>query len=251
MVRRLVGFYEYGNALADLDRLVSLASKEDLTAIDEIIADNKEFDVYMTLPDSFSPEDGYAEIATKTAKSSAATGTEFRRSGLAWITALARVEFGAMIAGFTEQPFAFSTVTPETHDYENVMQLLLEGVTEHYKDVAGMLSGVDGMKRDASMTNMLTLSRRIRIARTMLVPLLAPGESEYSSGQAQELANYKSNLDVGQTLVNGSIRSLLGSRTSSSSDTISRETVNACGLQLRAEDRELAAGTATVERYSR
>lgn len=55
MVRRLVGFYEYGNALEDLDQLVSLSTEEDLEAIDEIISDRPEFDVYLTLPESFSP----------------------------------------------------------------------------------------------------------------------------------------------------------------------------------------------------
>ena len=129
MVRRVVGFYEYGNALADLDKLVGLATEEDRVAIDEIISDRNEFDVFLTLPDAFTPETDYDPNQNE---GSEVAGNEFRRSGLSWITALARIEFGAMIAGFTDYPNPFRDVTPQSPDYRSTMQLLLEGVTGHY-----------------------------------------------------------------------------------------------------------------------
>ena len=127
MVRRLVGFYEYGNALSDLDQLVALATEEDLEVIDEIISDRSEFDVYLTLPEAFTPQSEYYSTTSPPAGTRGA-GNELRKSGLAWITALARVEFGAMVAGFTDHPNPFKDVTPDSHDYKSAMQLLLEGV---------------------------------------------------------------------------------------------------------------------------
>jgi len=251
MVRRLVGFYEYGNALSDLDELVGLASEEDLEAIDEIISDRSEFDVYLTLPDAFTPEAEY-DSAASSLVGNQGSGNEFRKSGLSWVTALARVEFGAMIAGFTDYPNPFRDVSPQSHDYRSVMQLLLEGVTGHYAGLskAPQFTGKGKVKRrDATIQNALTLSRRARIARAMLAPLLAPGPSEYNPAQAYELAEYKSDLDEGQKLMNTSIKLFLAARQTSQSNTMTSEFAMACGLQLAAEERELAAGTATITRF--
>ena len=253
MVRRLVGFYEYGNALSDLDQLVGLATEEDLEVIDEIISDRSEFDVYLTLPEAFTPQSEYYSTTSPPAGTRGA-GNELRKSGLAWITALARVEFGAMVAGFTDHSNPFKDVTPDSHDYKSAMQLLLEGVTGHYAGLstAPQFTGKGKLKRrDAKIENALPLSRRTRIARAMLAPLLAPGPSEYNPAQAYELAEYQSELDEGQKRVNEGIKMFLAARQTSRSSTSTSAFVEACGIQLRAEQRELAAGTATVRNFAR
>ncbi len=251
MVRRLVGFYEYGNALADLDQLVSLANEEDLEVIDEIISDRGEFDVYLTLPDKFTPQS--ESYSTSGAVSGTrGSGNEFRKSGLAWITALARVEFGAMVAGFTAEPNPFKDVTPDSHDYKSVMQLLMEGVAGHY---SGLSKAPQFAKKgrarykDATVQVALTLSRRARIARAMMAPLLAPGPSEYNPAQAYELAGYKSKLDEGQKRVNEDIKEFLATRRSAGTTSGTRRFVEGCASALAGERRELAAGTATVKRF--
>jgi len=248
MVRRLVGFYEYANALSDLDELVELSTEQDLTAIDEILTDHHEFDVFLTLPNSFPPSDD-VDFLTET---NAVSGNELQRSGLQWVTALARVEYGARIAGFTDNPEPFKDVTYDTHDYDAVMQLLLEGVVGHHAALSenAMFSGKGSIRsKDQKIMNALTLSRRARIARAMLDPLLAPGKSAYNPIQVTELEQYDSELDEGQDLVNAQIRSFLAERGSASTSLASSEFVRACGLQLSAERRELAAGTATVRNY--
>jgi len=160
----------------------------------------------------------------------------------------------AMIAGFTDYPNPFRDVTPQSHDYRSAMQLLLEGVVGHYTGLSAnsQFTGKGRVKRkDLSIQNSLTLARRTRIARAMLAPLLALGESEYNPAQAYELGGYHSDLEKGQELVNTSIKLFLTARQSSQSGTTDSEFVNACGLQLRAEQRELAAGTATVTHFPR
>ena len=85
----------------------------------------------------------------------------------------------------------------------------------------------------------------------MLAPLLAPGPSEYNPAQAYELAEYQSELDEGQKRVNEGIKMFLAARQTSRSSTSTSAFVEACGIQLRAEQRELAAGTATVRNFAR
>ena len=253
MVRRLVGFYEYGNALSDLDQLVSLADEEDFVAIDEIIADHKEFDVYLRLPDAFaSSKDTEAAVP---GKSIPGNGREFRQSGLAWVTALARVEFGAMIAGFTDEPRPFRYVTPQTHDYRSVMQLLAEGAATHITALSKnpVFTGKGKVDRqDDNIYTALKLSRRASIASAMLAPLLAPGTSRYNPEQAYQLSEAKSDLRDGSEIVNQRISLFLASVVRSRSSSTQDDTfVRACGMQLRAEKKELAAGTATVKEYTR
>lgn len=252
MVRRLVGFYEYGNALDDLDQLVSIATEDDRKVINEIVSDRPEFDIYLTLPESFSIGDGSESTVVTPVVRGESSGVEYRRSGLGWVTALARVEFGAMIAGFTDHPSPYENVTPQSHDYLNAMQLLLEGISGHHAALAEnpLFAGRGRVKRkDATIFHSLTLSRRARITRAMLEPLLAPGESEYDPRQAYELGEYKKELDKGQKLVNGQVKMFLATRQSSSTSSSESEFVRACRAQLRAEQRELAAGTATVTNF--
>lgn len=256
MVRRLVGFYEYGNCLADLDQLVSLADEDDLVAIDEIIADHKEFDVYLRLPEAFAPNAETETVVTSNQGDKyPGSGREFRQNGLAWVTGLARVEFGAMIAGFTDQPRPFRNVTPQSHDYRSVMQLLAEGAAHHISAL-GQDPSFTGKGRidpkDRSIYTSLKLSRRSSIAAAMLEPLLAPGASNYNREQAYQLSEAKSDLEDGAKLVNARISLFLASlvSTEDSSSTHTREFVQACGLQLRAERNEIEAGTATVTNYS-
>ena len=221
--------------------------------IDEIIADRKEFDVYLTLPDLFTPK---TDNDSNQTGGSEVAGNEFRQSGLSWVTALARVEFGAMIAGFTDHPNPFKDVTPQSHDYRSAMQLLLEGVTGHHAELStnSQFTGKGKAKgkvkhKDAIIHNSLTLSRRARIARAMLAPLLAIGESEYTPAQAYQLGGYQSELEEGQKLVNTSIKNFLTTRQGTETNTTISDFARACGLQLRAEQRELAEGKARVTHF--
>ena len=254
MVRRLVGFFEYGNALSDFDQLVSLADKDDLDAINEIIADHEEFDVYLRLPEAFAPKSDTAMVTLLEGQNAPGNGREYRQSGLAWVMALARVEFGAMIAGFTDAPYPYANVRPQSYDYGSVMQLLAEGAADHYIALASNSHFTGKGKLDRKNDTIYTalkLSRRARIARAMMQPLLAPGESGYNREQAYQLSEAKDKLEEGSKLVNARIRSYLAARVSKSTSTGESSFVHACGMQLRAESKELAAGTARVYDFAR
>ncbi len=244
---RVVGFLEYGNALDNLVSLVSMADKDDLVAIEGIIAERPEFAVYTTMPEQF-PMD--AESSRFDGATSQATlNSAGKRTGLAWVLALARVEFGAIVAGFTEHPDPYTFVTPDALDYRQSLHLLLEGVNGHYTTMQNAEQFREFADRSGNIMTALAFSRRVRIVRSMLRPLMKPGRNAWRTDQADELQKYADDMEGAQVALNESIRSFLSAQTYSVDETTTREFVNACGMQLSAEKRELAAGTATVRDF--
>ncbi len=246
MVRRLVGFHEYGHALDHLDQLVSMCDEEDIVAIDEILADHHEFDLFVKLPDGFRSEgsDGSEELRDN------------RRNSLAWIIALARVEFGAMVTGFTAHPDPYRTVQSDSLGYAETLQLLLEGVEGHFRGLQNydaVHEKVMKLYKDDHVKTTLAIARRVRIARMMLQALARADSVTYSDRQAMELASVYRELNRQQSDLRDTIRWWLSERTStersSRTSSFEREFVNACGMQLEAERRELAAGTATITTF--
>jgi len=247
MVRRLVGFHEYGHALDHLDRLASMSDKEDFDAINEILDDHREFDLFVKLPDGFRnvvSVSGVEELQ------------DSRRSGLEWIIALARVEFGAMVSGFTSHPDPYQTVQPESFAYDATMQLLLEGVAGHYlalQDADKLHAQLMKIHDDDQVRTALAKSRRVRIARMMLQALEKIDPASYSDQQAGQLAEVQQDLNRQQVALRRVISAWLMTQTSTertvSSTSFEHEFVNACGIQLEAERRELASGTATVTNF--
>ena len=247
MVRRLVGFYEYGNALDHLDQLTSMSDEEDFDAINEILADHREFDLFVKLPDGFRGSTSGDGVEDR---------QDNRRSGLEWIIALARVEFGAMVSGFTSHPNPYQSVQPESFSYNATMQLLLEGVEGHYLallDAKNLHAKLMDLHGDDQVRTALAKSRRVRIARMMLQALETIDRTTYTDRQANELAEVQRNLSRQQSILRSTIRAWLTAQTSReqnvSSQSFEHEFVYACGIQLDAERRELAAGTAKVTNF--
>ncbi len=57
---------------------------------------------------------------------------EFERRGLSWLTALLRVELGALTAGFTDFPDPFAWIPPGNADVEEYAEVLLDSLRTHY-----------------------------------------------------------------------------------------------------------------------
>ena len=208
MVRRLVGFHEYGHALDHLDRLTSMCGEEDIVAIDQILAARREFDLFVTMPEGFRKSDSNSEMQDR---------QESHRNGLAWVIALARVEFGAMATGFTAHPDPFEWVHPESIAYAATLQLLLEGVGGHFQALQDHKKLDDRLNKiydDDRVKVALAKSRRVRIARIMLNALGKAGPSMYTDQQGEELTLVQNELDRQQTELRRTIRVFLMAMTS-------------------------------------
>ena len=126
MVNRVVGFLEYSRALALLDRLLDTATPAELEAMDSLVRHRDEFAVYTNLSRRME-----LEPSTLGEGKDAGMNNGPQR-GLAWVMALARVELGAMAAGFTDQPDPFSWGRPSRLELPAYKEILTDGMRSHY-----------------------------------------------------------------------------------------------------------------------
>ncbi|MCA9169918.1 MAG: hypothetical protein KDB23_19720 [Planctomycetales bacterium] len=243
MVARLVGFYEYGHALRNLDQLVSICSSEELAAIDKIVGDRDEFTVYTDLGRRF--QRGPSSLIA------AASPTDDRaKRGLAWVMALARVELASMLVCFTATPQPYELVGPTPFDAAAYMTLLHEGALSHYWALVNdpMLEPVTRMS--PLHTEVLAYSRRLVIARGLLRATMKAQHGNFSPIQLREISAWKEGLDSLQAGLVAKIELFLqhAEQRKVTKTTVDRggEYVRACTKLLEIEQRELKAGRAKV-----
>lgn len=125
-VNRLVGFYEYRRALHHLDTFLATASPAEIAAADEIVTEHNELTVFVNLSRFVRPG------GTGVIEDPAEGVDDFSRRGLAWLTAVARVEVQAMIAAFTSHQSPFSVFPPSDFDQQEYNEVLLDGMKTHF-----------------------------------------------------------------------------------------------------------------------
>lgn len=124
MVARLVGFHEYTQAIVRFEQLVAASSPQELAVADEIISSHDELAIYTNL--SSRIERYPSRLSEKPAADAKA------KRGLAWLMGLARVELGAMAAGFTDHSSPFDLVPVTAFEREQHFEMLLDGARMHY-----------------------------------------------------------------------------------------------------------------------
>lgn len=118
-VLRLVGFVEYSVAIDFLDQFLNSASSEERQIAEDIVAERPEFSVFTNLSRKIQGTNSFLG-APKSQEND-------RRQGLKWVTALARVEVGAMLSGFSSVPEPFAAKPPTQFDVDAYQEILLDG----------------------------------------------------------------------------------------------------------------------------
>ena len=184
-VMRLVGFLEYGNAITKLQPLVTSSPQAELAVYDELVKERPEFTV-------FSDRSRRLERAPSTLRGPGLAAQGSERRGLCWVTALARLEFAAMLAAFSEVPSPFENVGVTPFDLDAYRELLLDGARTHYWALRND-PAVLAMLRGSSLNQQtLSYSRRVKLARAMLSAAARLGK--YSPEQYQELNTWQESL---------------------------------------------------------
>lgn len=124
MVARLVGFSEYTQALVHFEQLVAAASPQELAVADDVISSHGEFAIYTNLSSRIE------RLPSRLSEKPAAD-VEAKR-GLAWLMGLARVELGAMAAGFTDHSSPFDLLPATAFERTQHFEMLLDGARMHY-----------------------------------------------------------------------------------------------------------------------
>lgn len=235
MVKRLVGYSEYMQALLHLDQLSRVMTDDERKGLDEYLVGNELFAVE-------------ANLAKELRSTHGAMDGEAEKRGLNWVTALARVELGAMLATYTQVPRPFEVVSPTSHDMDAYRHLLLDGVRTHYLAMR-QDPNLENLFQQSQITKVLSYSRRLDMMKSMMQTLARMGW-EWSPTEAKALRDWYVSLDDFEGSLKSYVQSYLRS-TSSRQETMhtrKREYVGRyCTIIAEGMAKEVAAGTATVE----
>jgi hypothetical protein len=187
MVARLVGFWEYMLALKHSDELVKQSTAEELELYDKLVRDRNEFAVYTNLSRKEDRGIGSSLIADTE------PGDTSERRGLAWVTALARVELGAMLAAFTDISTPFEVYPSTPFDRDAYQDLILDGARSHYWALNND-SRFRKVVRGTPDKEMLAYLRRLGMTRKMVSAAASAGD--YTAPQYQELKTWHQQLET-------------------------------------------------------
>jgi len=162
LVNRMVGYLEYGRALYLLDQLAKNCSAKELEVIDEIIRSRDEHAVFVNRSRILERE------SSALSEQPQETNDEFERRGLAWLTALARVELGALAAGFTDYPDPFALAPPGNLDRDEYAEVLLDSLRTHYWALRNDPIAANMPAARISDTQAIAYGRRVSITLAFL-----------------------------------------------------------------------------------
>ena len=183
--QRVVGFLEYSEAAQRFDKLVSLCNKEELAAIDVWLSRHEEFAVYTNLSRRFEKNPGLLSELPLSPED------RFERRGLKWMLALAKVELGGVLAGFTRLKRPFETFPATAFDREELAELLLDGLRSHYHVLNGDPKLAAILKRKAPDTELLGYARSLVISQAFSQAVQREWKGRLNEAQAAELNQWQ------------------------------------------------------------
>lgn len=246
LIYRIVGFLEYGMAVKRLDEFIRRASTEELEIADGIVRRRPQFDVRIQLSQDLART---SQLNGRVRPN----GGNRTASGLAWVVALARVELGAMLAGFTSAPRPFQMTAPTAYETEAYREILTDGLLVHYWSLKHDPAIANYPRTGVPEEHAITYGRRLGVARQFLNASREFSRTRLSPGQQAELNSWERDyrrLELVLLYCLSQKVSVSGEK----SEVISRR-VSACPPLLDAARRELGsdavAGRDSVRRLGR
>ena len=178
LIYRIVGLTEYSQAVQLLDQFVAEASIGEFEVAEEIIRSQDAFRIDTNLSRKIEGPSTLSEQSPN-------PRDDFSRHGLEWMLALARVELGAMLAGFTSHAEPFLSLAPTTYKQERVKtvpfgtaaygELLMDGLRAHYWSIVREDLISNFYKTGVPENHLLTQSRRAIVGRQFVRAVLQFG----------------------------------------------------------------------------
>jgi hypothetical protein len=176
-------------ALSQLDRLLNAASPEELRVVEELVAARPELAVETNVarnlqrkPSLLSEQGSHA-------------GDDFVRRGLAWVMALARVELGAMAAGFTDEEDPFSLARPSNYELAAYIEVLADGMRSHYWSLAADRVSKNPRGARLSESQAIAYVRRVHVALSFLRAFHDRARPHLAANQLTELRRWENDLE--------------------------------------------------------
>lgn len=179
---RLVGSYEYGEALKFLGELVESSTSDQITVYDKLIAQNPEFSFYSGIASNFGLQPDFASMSSE---EHAEIDENFLRSSLAWMMALARVELGATAAMYGDQDDPFGVpvaIGGGEFGAKEYLQILVDDLAAHLKAASTDGNYHRALNPRKKVDNQsLAFLRRTQLIDALLSKVLSSGNAEVVS----------------------------------------------------------------------
>lgn len=175
---RLVGSYEYANAIAMLDKLISISTSQEIRVYDTMLDERPEFTFFNGMHAAFVTP---PELVNDNSSQRKEIKDQFKKKGLAWMTALARIELAATESAYGKQKRPFE-VFSTPFDLPAYLEILGGDAVAHMKSLAEE-ENFRRVLRRAHRSDSLTLAylRRIKLIKDMLEALMATDNPEIVS----------------------------------------------------------------------
>lgn len=211
---RIVGFVEYSVALNSLDKFLTTATPGELKIAEGIIEERPEFTIYTNLSRKWQ--------GTNSFLSEKGGNDSYTKRGLKWMTALARVEVGAVLAGFTSVPSPFAVKPPTKYDRDEYEEIILDGFRSLYWTILAD-PVLNNYSQSAIPKDLLIIEyRRIALARAMGAIGLELMQSKLTPVQIAEARSWDQRLQQLGIVVTYCIVKVFGTRPAEPDSVMSR-----------------------------
>ena len=207
---RLVGTYEYDRALKLLTQLVQQSTPEQIKVYNKVLQDRAEFTFLNGIGLEF---DRKPDLAKATELERKKFNDKFKKGGIAWMMALAKVELGATISMWGDLPFPFESLHVTEFDGEQFKSILTDDVIAHLRSLKDEPKFKEVLQ-NKYIPDMHTIAylRRLKLVKDMLITLSRANDADVAS----RIRDYQDELEKYQKkLVTQVVRSQIGYSTES------------------------------------
>ncbi|MEE2640737.1 MAG: hypothetical protein VX768_08935 [Planctomycetota bacterium] len=181
---RIVGYYEFGKSLEALTTLIRNSTSEEIQVFNEVIDARPEFRIYTNLARGFENPGSTLRLEPLH------PADDFSRSGLFWLTSLARIEFATTRSIFHDAESPFLEVAPENPSEQVIyFWMLMDSFKSHYYDTMDtqQLKFVIAQSRNGPDQKVLAYIRRLALMADMYAAMIPAASENFTEIQLAQL----------------------------------------------------------------
>ena len=241
---RLVGSYEYLNALKQFMKLIEISTTDEIKVYDKILNKRAEFSFFSGVNTAFNEK---PDLAKANPFERQKFNDDFIKKGLAWMMALARIELAATSSLYGDVKQPFTAIEDSQFDAEPYLKILQDDVVAHMRSLAQEPGFTEVLRRSRTPdTWTLAYLRRIKLIRDMLQTLQdvgGPSVQAEIEPLAYELRKHQRNLV--EQVESATVSSGSEYAVKSGGTRISRQQTTTVGQCKTFVDNNLGSGSAT------
>lgn len=191
---RIVGSYEYVNAIESLERLIAISNTEELATYDRFLEDRPEFTYFSGLAEQFGLPSG--DLTKHPQFEIAGFKNRYEKKGLAAMLALAKVEIGATISMYGKSREPFNEFGPLGQlDYQQMISIIADDVHAHMYSLEKEKE-FKKVLRGPLRTATVNYLRRLKLIKDMIDVLKATGTISEFKGMSKHRKTIKLQISV-------------------------------------------------------